>query len=61
MSNVQLVPWEEVFKDRLAALQRKVESAKPLPEPQKQRKMFAGLDCLAGQENLFETDGQPKP
>ena len=25
----------------------------------RQRALFTGLDCLAGQQNLFETDGPP--
>ena len=27
--------------------------------PMRQRKLFAGLDCLPGQGFLFETDGEP--
>ena len=29
------------------------------PTPGRQRVLFAGLDCLAGQRDLFDTDGQP--
>jgi len=31
------------------------------PEPTKQGVLFAGLNCLAGQLDLFETDGTPLP
>lgn len=32
----------------------------PKPEPMRQTVLFAGLDCLPGQEDLFATDGQPE-
>lgn len=28
-------------------------------EPCRQKPLFAGLDCLAGQQDLFSTDGPP--
>ena len=43
----------------------KLENDKPTPalrpfvtKAAKQKKMFAGMDCLPGQEDLFETDGE---
>ena len=29
-----------------------------LPPKQRQGVLFAGLDCLAGQQDLFDTDGE---
>lgn len=44
--------------------QFQLTNAEPKPAPLRidvpecrQRVMFAGLDCLAGQDSLFETDG----
>jgi hypothetical protein len=31
------------------------------PGDTRQRMLFCGLDCLPGQRNLFETDGQSEP
>ena len=32
------------------------------PEPKhRQRVLLSGMDCLAGQQDLFETDGQHQP
>lgn len=28
------------------------------PQPERQQVLFAGLDCLAGQMDLFATDGE---
>jgi hypothetical protein len=28
-------------------------------DPTRQRVLFAGLDCLPGQQDLFATDGEP--
>jgi hypothetical protein len=51
------VPWEEILEYRLATLKSEIDKAKPLPEepPQEQRKLFTGLDCCPGQQDLFET------
>ena len=40
--------------DEPAPRKRKIVST----ERAKQRVLFAGLNCLPGQQNLFETDGQ---
>jgi hypothetical protein len=34
------------------------ESPGPQPEDTQQRVLFSGMDCLPGQQNLFETDGE---
>ncbi len=36
------------------------ESGDPQPETEstRQRVLFSGMDCLPGQRNLFETDGE---
>jgi hypothetical protein len=34
------------------------ESGDPQPENTRQRVLFSGMDCLPGQRNLFETDGE---
>jgi hypothetical protein len=31
------------------------------PENTRQTVLFSGLDCLPGQQDLFETDGEAKP
>ena len=48
--------------------QFQLTNAEPKPAPLRidvpecrQRVMFAGLDCLAGQDSLFETDGVDRP
>jgi hypothetical protein len=30
----------------------------PQPENTRQRVLYSGMDCLPGQQNLFETDGE---
>jgi hypothetical protein len=34
------------------------ESLGPQPEDTRQRVLFSGMDCLPGQQNLFETNGE---
>jgi len=33
----------------------------PPAEPVRQKVLFAGLDCLSGQRDLFSTDGDGEP
>jgi hypothetical protein len=33
----------------------------PQPENLRQAVLFFGMDCLPGQRNLFETDGEAEP
>jgi hypothetical protein len=58
---VCLFPDPEIQRDVQRAESReewKAQAWKPEdPGPCRQKPLFTGLDCWAGQENLFETDG----
>jgi hypothetical protein len=54
-------PVKEPVDERYALTNpppRLPESLGPQPENTRQRVLVSGMDCLPGQQNLFETDGE---
>jgi len=55
--HVDMVEWEEL-RAAMQACRRPREPEQGWPAAPQQKVLFAGMDCLSGQEDLFATDGR---
>ena len=56
--DMDVIRHEADQRDRREALRRTWQVLLEDQPPRKQTKLFSGMDCLRGQQDLFRTDGE---
>jgi hypothetical protein len=55
--HIDMVDWEEL-RTALRSSGRPATRRDAAPTVERQTVLFSGMDCLSGQQDLFETDGE---